>query len=191
MLTPATLKPHFDAGITYDRYISTGSPDQQANWKRFAERVPALTEPQRKLLESFTRRMHILVLSGTWCGDCVQQCPLLAAIAAANTKLIDLRFIDRDEHIDLSNAVMICGGNRVPTVIFLNEDHEFCAILGDRSLTRYRAIAARSLGVSCPLPGAPLPPDEIAATLQDWLNEFERVQLLLRLSPKLRQKHSD
>ena len=26
---------------------------------------------------------------------------------------------------------------------------------------------------------------------QDWLNEFERVQWLLRLSPRLRQRHGD
>jgi len=33
--------------------------------------------------------------------------------------------------------------------------------------------------------------DELNATLQDWLNEFERVQLLLRLSTRLRQIHGD
>jgi hypothetical protein len=37
----------------------------------------------------------------------------------------------------------------------------------------------------------PPPPDELAATLQDWINELERVQLMLRLSPRLRQKHND
>jgi hypothetical protein len=47
------------------------------------------------------------------------------------------------------------------------------------------------LGPACPLPGAPLPDDELAATLQDWLNEFERIELLLRLSPRLRRKHGD
>jgi hypothetical protein len=86
---------------------------------------------------------------------------------------------------------MICGGRRVPTVLFLNEDFEFVSILGDRSLTRYRAMAAKQLGASCPLPGAPVPADEIAATRQDWLNEFERVQLVLRLSPKLRERYND
>jgi len=30
-----------------------------------------------------------------------------------------------------------------------------------------------------------------AQVTQDWLNEFERVQWLLRLSPRLRQKHGD
>ena len=29
------------------------------------------------------------------------------------------------------------------------------------------------------------------ATLQDWVDEFERAQLLVRLSPKLRQRHAD
>jgi hypothetical protein len=27
--------------------------------------------------------------------------------------------------------------------------------------------------------------------IQEWLNEFERVQILLRLSAKLRQRHND
>ena len=64
-------------------------------------------------------------------------------------------------------------------------------VYGDRSLTRYRAAAARNLGPSCPLPGAPLPQDELEGTLQDWVDEFERVHLLLRLSARLRQKHQD
>lgn len=76
-------------------------------------------------------------------------------------------------------------------MIFLAEDDEFVSIYGDRTLSRYRALAARQLGPACPLPGAPIPDDEIAATLQDWLNEFERVQLLLRLSGRLRQKYGD
>jgi len=62
---------------------------------------------------------------------------------------------------------------------------------GDRTLSRYRALAQRQLGPSCPLPGAPVPDDEIAATFQDWMDEIERVQLLCRLSTKLRTKHGD
>jgi hypothetical protein len=38
-----------------------------------------------------------------------------------------------------------------------------------------------------------VPPEqeEINATLGDWLNEVERVQLMLRLAPRLRDKHQD
>jgi hypothetical protein len=71
------------------------------------------------------------------------------------------------------------------------EDYVPVSVLGDRTLSRYRSIAARQLGVACDIPGAQIPEDEYNNTLQEWLNEFERVQLLLRLSARLRQKHGD
>ncbi len=190
MLTPDLFRAKFELALPYERYVAAGTPSQQDNWSRFRPRV-ALADSQRQLVASFTRRINALCLSGLWCGDCVQQCPMLDAIAQANPGGITLRFLDRDEHADLAEHVKICGGLRVPTLILLNEDFEFVSILGDRTLARYRAIASRQLGPSCPLPGAPVPADEIAATLSDWVGEFERVALLLRLSPKLRQRHND
>lgn len=190
MLKPEFLAAKFAAGLTYDGHVASGKPAQQENWAAAAGRV-RLTEEQRRLVAGFTRRINVLCLSGTWCGDCVAQCPMLRRIEEADPAAVVLRFLDRDEHIDLSEQVRICGGLRVPTVLFLNEEFEFVSLLGDRTLARYRAIAARQLGPSCPLPGAPVPPEEVAATLQDWVDEFERVHLLVRLSPKLRQKHGD
>lgn len=192
------LRSTFQRSVAYSAYTATGTQHQQHQWSHFdqfsREHAP-LTSAQIDLIKSFTRRINILVLSGTWCGDCVHQCPLFHQLAevspAASGGMIDLRFIDRDDASELAEAAKICGGLRVPTVIFLNEDLEFVSILGDRSLTRYRSIAAKALGASCPLPGAPVPADEIAETRQDWLNELERVHLLLRMSPKLRQKHHD
>lgn len=150
-----------------------------------------LTPAQTSLIAGFTRKMRVLVTSGVWCGDCSQQVPMIDHIARANPKAIDLRLLDRDAHRDLSDRINICGGNRVPTALFLNEDFEFCGLMGDKTLSRLRASAAKHLGASCPLPGAELPADETAATIQDWVNEFERIHLLLRLSAKLRQRYGD
>lgn len=116
---------------------------------------------------------------------------MLDHIAHANPEAIRLRLVDRDQHADLARQVMICGGLRVPTALFLNEDFEFVALAGDQVLARFRAKAQAKLGAACPLPGAPVPADEIAATLQDWVDEVERAHLLCRLSPKLRQRHGD
>jgi ferredoxin len=135
--------------------------------------------------------MHVLCISGIWCGDCVQQCPMLHVIASANPTRINLRFVDRDLHKDLSDQVKLNGGHRVPTAIFLSEDFEFCGVMGDRTLSRYRAMASRQLGASCPVGIAPPDADEAAATIADWVHEFERVQLMLRLSPRLRAIHKD
>ncbi|MHC4430055.1 MAG: thioredoxin domain-containing protein, partial [Planctomycetota bacterium] len=122
------------------------------------------------LVKSFARKMNVLCMTGTWCGDCALQGSAMARVA---------------------EAIKINDGLRVPVAIFMAEDFEPVSLYGDRSLVRYRAMAARNLGAACPLPGAPVDPDEAAATLQDWLDEFERVQLLLRLSTRLRQKHGN
>lgn len=185
-----TLRKRFEAGIGYEDYVATGNPAQRDAWKSFHERV-RLNEAQRALAGGFVRDMHVLVVSGVWCGDCVQQCPMLARIAEAAGERVRLRFIDRDEHADFTAGLRINAGGRVPVALFLAEDFEFVSMYGDRTLSRYRALAARQLGPSCPLPGAPVPDDEVAATLADWLGEFERVQLLLRLSGRLRQRHGD
>ncbi|MCH2162646.1 MAG: thioredoxin family protein [Phycisphaerales bacterium] len=176
------------AGLEYDDYLAL-DPDKATAWEDIHART-GLTPSQRELLAGFTRTMRVLCVSGAWCGDCVQQGPLIQKISEA-TDCIDLKWLDRDEHIDLAEAVRINTGLRVPTVIFCAEDHELVSIYGDRTLTRYRAIAARNLGPSCPLPGAPVPQHELEATLQDWLDEFERVHLLLRLSTRLRAQHGD
>lgn len=190
MISASTLQAAFERALPYERYVQSGTTPQKESWAKIHQQA-SLTAAQSELVRSFTRTMPVLVISGIWCGDCVQQCPLLARIAEANPNAVNLRFVDRDEHKALSDAFKICGGNRVPVAIFMAEDFEFVGLAGDRTLSRYRAIAARQLGPSCPLPGAPVPPEELAATLQDWLNEFERAHLILRLSGRLRQKHND
>jgi len=71
------------------------------------------------------------------------------------------------------------------------EDFALCSWYGDRSLTRYRRLAQRQLGPACST-GLFVPDEqELALTLTDWMNEFERIQLMLRLSTRLRQKHQD
>jgi thiol-disulfide isomerase/thioredoxin len=198
MLPPDQLQAHLNGALPYDAYLATATSEQASKWNDSFARV-RLLPAQRSIVSAFTRRVNMLVVSGVWCGDCAHQCPILEHLARVkpadhrdcNAPGINLRFADRDRHIDLSNAVKICGGNRVPTVIFTNEDHDFVGIMGDKSLARLRAVAARKLGASCPLPGAPVPDDELAATTQDWLNEIERVHLLVRLSTKLRARHAD
>lgn len=184
------LAESFRAAIPYDQYVAAGKTNEVENWRAFHARV-ALTPAQRSLIAGFSRQINVLCLSGTWCGDCVQQVPFIDHIQRACPGKINARYLERDAHEALSDALKVCGGNRVPITIFLNEDLEFVSLFGDRTLNRYRALAAKQLGGACPIPGATVPNDEIAAQLQDWVDEFERVNLLLRLSSKLRQRHGD
>jgi thiol-disulfide isomerase/thioredoxin len=189
-LTAEFLRTKFEQALAYDDYVATGTPEQQEAWGKILAQA-SLTPEQAKLVEGFTREVNVLVSSGVWCGDCVQQCPMLQAIALSNPGKVRLRLVDRDDHPDLAEQLKICGGMRVPVALFMAEDFELVSIFGDRTLARYRALAERQLGPSCPVPGAPIGDDELSATLQDWLDEFERAHLLLRLSTRLRQKHGD
>lgn len=189
LMNASFLQTKHRAGMEYAAYLAT-DPAKAENWRKIDREVD-LTQQQRQLIEGFTRQMRVLAISGIWCGDCVVQGPLIQKIADANPQAIDLKWIDRDEHLDLAQQVAINAGLRVPVVIFMAEDYELVSVMGDRTLTRYRALAAKQLGASCPLPGAPVPQDELRATLQDWLDEFERVHLLLRLSARLRKRHGD
>lgn len=189
-LTADLLKPIFEHALPYSRYVATGNEGQRDAWQKIFDQAH-LTPEQEELLSGFRREMKVLVSSGIWCGDCVQQCPLMQRIVEGARGMIHLRFVDRDDHDDLKALLRINGGERVPVAVFMAEDYEPVSVFGDRTLSRYRAIAARQLGAACPMPGAPVDDDELAATLQDWLNEFERVHLLLRLSTRLREKHGD
>jgi thiol-disulfide isomerase/thioredoxin len=184
------LSEKFSAALPYIEYVRTGTEEQQRRWKQVYD-VASLTESQKQLLSGFVRPMNVLVVSGIWCGDCVQQCPLQQRIAEGNPGQINLRILDRDQHKDLSQQLKLNAGDRVPVAIFMAEDFELCSVFGDRVVSRYRALARKQLGPSCPIGLAPPDADEVAAALADWLSEFERIQLMLRLSPRLRQKYGD
>ncbi len=189
-MTPNLLSDKFATALTYDPYVRTGKEEHQRRWKQVYD-ATTLTDDQKLLLGSFTRKTNILVMSGTWCGDCVQQCPLIARIAETKSDLIDLRFLDRDQHRDLMQQVRINAGDRVPVAILMAEDFEVCSVFGERTLSRYRALMRSKLGIACPIALGPPDQNELAETLQGWLDEIERIQWMLRLSPRLRQKYGD
>ena len=102
-----------------------------------------------------------------------------------------MHYFDRDVHSDLTAALQLCGGNRVPVLVFLSEDDQFLGLYGDRTLSKYRQMAVDQLGPSCPTGIHPPHQALLDAVTQEWLNEFERAQLMLRLSSRLRQLHGD
>lgn len=183
-------KKYFESSLGYTAFLEKyATPQQLEKWRNLHVRV-SISTAQKELLASFKRDMPVLCMTGAWCGDCIEQCPIFDHFAALNDR-IQLRFIDRDADELFKSEMTTCGGARVPTVIFLNEDFEFIHRMGDRTLSKYRDVAATQLGPACPS-GIGGPSDELLkAVTADWLAEFERVQLLLRLSNKLRTRHGD
>ena len=171
----------FSVGLPYADFLKNhGSEEHRRRWADLHARVQ-LTKDQQTLIGSFKREMKVVCLAGTWCGDCVNQCPIFERFAAINPRIV-IRYFDRDTHSDLTAELKVCGGARVPVLVFLSEDNFEVGRYGDRTLSKYRKLAADQFGPACPT--GLVPPE-------DWLDEFERAQLILRTSARLRQKHGD
>jgi hypothetical protein len=87
--------------------------------------------------------------------------------------------------------LMINGGHRIPVVVFLSEDWFEVARYGERTLSTYRRLAFEQLGPSCPTGIVSPGEDAVGKVTAEWLAEFERAQLILRLSPRLRAMYGD
>src|SRR3989449_10904605 len=184
------LYEKYQLGLPYADFLARyANEGHKQRWRAVHEQV-ALTPAQRELLGSFRRTMNVLCLAGAWCGDCINQCPIFEHFAAV-APLVQVRYLDRDDHADVQRELRINGGNRVPVVVFFSEDGMEVARYGERTLAKYRQMMHKQAGASCPADLAALEVSLRVPVIQDWLTEFERVQWLLRLSPRLRQKHGD
>lgn len=180
----------FSEALPYAAFLDRfATPEQRARWDAMHARVRLGAGPSA-LLGAFKRRMPVLCLAGAWCGDCINQCPIFDHFARA-ASAIELRFLDRDARPEVREALAINGGRRVPVVVILSEDFQEVSRYGDRTLSTYRRLAASQLGPACPTGLVPPEAEALDQVVADWLGEFERAQLILRLSPRLRQKHGD
>ena len=186
------LRTKFEQGLDYGDFVKRAEPEgHRPPWdQRYAQLT--LTAQQDTLVKSFAREMNVLCMTGSWCGDCALQGSAMARIAQANPDRIHLRFIPRSEdHAALITKAQMNAGFRVPVPWFMAEDFEPVAVFGDRTLSRYRAMARKQLPDGGVTVVAEPPADPVRAVLGEVLDEFERVQLLLLTSPRLRQKHGD
>lgn len=97
--------------------------------------------------------------------------------------------IERSVSKELQDELRILGGLRAPVVVFLSEDWWEVQRLGDRTLSVYKSRAAREIGMGEEV--GVLSPNALAVQLEEWVQVFERVLLMLRLSPVLRKRHGD
>jgi thiol-disulfide isomerase/thioredoxin len=180
---------HWDIAQGYEDYLEGADKKHRERWRDSEARVPELSEGQKARLMGYGREMKVLVYSGIWCGDCARQGPMLYRIANACGDEVEIRFIERDSSEDLQDELRIVGALRVPVVVFLSKDFWEVARHGDRTLSVYRAKAARAIGKD--FEAGILTPKAREREFSEWIDTFERVLLMLRLSPPLRRINGD
>ena len=180
---------HFETASDYDSFVKDSNPQFTQMWIESAERAPELTDEQLERLGGYDREMNMLMYGGIWCGDCARSGPILKRIADACGERVSLRVIDRAASEELQDELRILGALRVPVAVFLSEDYWEIGRFGNRMLSVYRAKATREVGRA--FKAGILTPSALAAEMAEWVDIFERMLIMLRLSPPLRRRHGD
>jgi len=183
------FRRYFEISPNYSDYLERSPLNYQSKW-RATEGAVSLTPQQTELVASFKRRMPVLVMSGVWCGDCSRQGPMLHAIELASTA-IEVRWVESRENPELQEELRINGAEKVPVVVVMNEDFQEVQRFGDRHLSVYRRKAKSELGPACDTGLIPPSGAELSSELQEWIDFFERTQLMLRLAPAYRERYND
>ena len=183
------FRAYFEKGLGYSDYVLSGKPNHKSRWDNFYNLI-SLSDEQLSITAQFKRKMNILVLSGIWCGDCARQGPMLRRIEQASQQL-SLRFIDNRANPELQDELRINGASRVPVIVALSEDFFELARFGDRTLSTYQRKAQTELGPACDAGLISPQAEELTQELGEGVSFFERLQLMLRLAPALREKYAD
>lgn len=179
----------WEAAKSSSDFLLGATIEQVTKWSESFDRAPELTDEQGRRLKSYNRILHVLMVGGTWCGDCSRTAPYLMKITEAAGEKVDFRIIDRDASTKLKDEIRIMGGPRVPVVIFLTEDWLEASRFSDRTLTVYRSKMAREVGRG--IDQGVLSPQARERELLEWVDLFERILIMLRVAPALRKKYGD
>jgi selT/selW/selH-like putative selenoprotein len=113
-------RERFEQGLTYDDYKA----GMIRNRERFIanEETLDLSDDDLEFFRRLPRPLNVLVLAEDWCGDVINNLPVLGGLAAASRKL-NLRVFPRDEHPDIMDLYLHNGEFRsIPVFVFFDDE---------------------------------------------------------------------
>jgi hypothetical protein len=166
----AVTQERFAQGMTYDEYKAQMTRNRErleAN-----ERDLALDPADVAVVQGLPRPLNVLVIAEDWCGDVIDNLPILGRLAAEGGKLTPRIFL-RDQNPDLMDQYLNQGQFRsIPVFVFFDDQFRELGRFIERpaSVTERRALRRREIYSQHPEFGSPDAP-------VDQLPEDVRVQL--------------
>ncbi|RID84305.1 thioredoxin family protein [Peribacillus asahii] len=125
------LNTWFEKGQTFEQY-RTSMQVNQAEVTAVYEQVQLNDEDQRFLTDLRQRNWRGIVLTADWCGDAALNVPIIQRMAEVSD--IELRFLIRDENLELMNQYLTNGTSRsIPIFIFIDKEGNEVRVWGPRA----------------------------------------------------------
>jgi hypothetical protein len=116
----AVSHERFNSGLTYEQWLNSMTQNKERFLKNYeaAQIGPEDAAYFRKL----PKALNVLCLAEDWCGDVINNLPILAKLAQAAGPRFNLRIFKRDANLDIMDAYLFKGEFRsIPTVVFFDE----------------------------------------------------------------------
>jgi len=165
----------FAQGMTYDEFKAQMTRNQE----RFTANETAVQIDPAALaaFQALPQPLPVLVLAEDWCGDVIDNLPILGKLAQGSGKL-DVRIFLRDQNLDLIDQYLNQGQFRsIPVFAFFDPQFNEIGRFIERpeSVTARRAQLRRDISAQHPEFGDP-------ATPIAQLDEATRTQLMQAMS---------
>jgi hypothetical protein len=175
----SVTRERFEQGLTYDGFKARMTRNQE----RFAasERAVELAENDVTAFRRLPQPLNVLALAEDWCGDVIDNLPVLGRLAESSGKL-NVRVFLRDENLDLMDQYLNQGQFRsIPVFVFFDEQFNEIGHFIERpaSVTQVRAANRAAIYAEHPEFGAPDAPvanlpEETRVRLTEALNASRR-----------------
>lgn len=113
-------KERFTQGLTYEAYKAQMTRNQE----RLAANEQSVELPAADLafFQQLPKPLNVLALAEDWCGDVINNLPVLGKLAEASGKL-NVRIFLRDQNLDLMDQYLKEGQFRsIPVFVFFDEN---------------------------------------------------------------------
>ena len=118
----AVTKERFAQGLTYAEYKAQMTRNQE---RLLANEAAVVLEPaDLAFFRQLPAPFHVLVLAEDWCGDVINNLPVLGRMAEASGKL-DVRIFLRDQHLDIMDQYLKEGQFRsIPVFVVFDPNFQ-------------------------------------------------------------------
>ncbi|BAU29831.1 thioredoxin-like protein [Aneurinibacillus soli] len=135
-----TLESWYEKGMTFEQYRMSMQVNQQ-ELTRVYEQLVFSEDDLETFQEVAKRNWRGIVLTADWCGDAALCVPVLQRIA--ETSNMELRFLIRDENLELMDQYLTNGTARsIPIFIFIDQNGEEIKVWGPRSSEVQEMVAS-------------------------------------------------
>jgi hypothetical protein len=116
----AMTQERFESGYTYDDFRKLAQK-HQGLWNGIYDHLHVPGDALHRL-ENLPARRHVIVLAEDWCGDAASLVPVLAKVADAVPRQVELRVFKRDDNLDIMDRHLSHGGRSIPVAIVFDEE---------------------------------------------------------------------